>query len=302
MLQRILLFTSLLALLFTGSAVQRSPNVVHGLSNNFTIPTRTPTPKPPDPTSPPSNPDPTATTEAATNVPPTETAVSVQVTVAATPVGGFLPTAEPCADHPTVQGAGATNVRSGPGIDYATIGELLYLEVRPIIGRAADAKWWQILLGNGETGYVSNAIIISSGNISVIPIVPSPLINGVAPTPGTPWQPVIDSECTISPTWTSTPNPTPTTEVEPEPVLITEEPTVESVEIEETAVSSPEPITPTDTPQPISTAIPSTPEPIATAVPLDEVTPTSGSSSFLPIVGGILLAAGGLVAILRKRS
>ena len=175
-----------------------------------TIPTRTPTP-PPGPTSPPptpggggqdtptppgdSTPIPTSTTSGATVTP---------IQAADTPEGGYLPTAEAC-DSPTLQVFSGVNVRSGPGTSYDVIYLMVYLEVRPIIGRAAASRWWQISLPDDDRAWVADNVVIVSGNTNIVPIVEAPLLNGSTATPGVQWNPV-NPDCPFSAT--STPFPT----------------------------------------------------------------------------------------------
>ncbi|MCP5098022.1 MAG: hypothetical protein GY943_20940 [Chloroflexi bacterium] len=273
---------------------------VYSLTENFTIPTRTSTPLPATATSKPST-NPPPSTNPTETVPPlaTVTETAVPVIIAATPVGGFLPTAEACSNQPTIQALNLTRVRSGPGTSYEPIAELVFLEVRPIIGRAADAEWWLIVVTADQIGWVADAIISVQGNTSVIPVVDTPLLNGESPTPGPIWNPPLPTGCEAEPVWTSTPEPTevaptntpepptavPTNTGEPEPELIAEASPIPS--------DTPEPM-PTETPVPLE------PTPVPTAVPLD-IEPEPSSSSFLPILGGLLLVVGGAVAFMRRR-
>jgi hypothetical protein len=286
-----LLIVGLLSIFFTG------PNdapLVYSLTENLTIPSRTPTPKPvtatpiPPTNPPPSNQNPTATTEPPVITIATETAVSV--TLAASPEGGFLPTAETCSNHPTIQALNTTRVRSGPGVNYELVSELVFLEVRSIVGRAADIDWWQIALDGEQLGWVADSVISVQGNISVIPIVEPPWLNGAAPTPGTPWQPALPVGCDVQPIWTSTPTATAPPTATPVPP---------------TAVPSNTPVppttVPTDTPEPTEapTVVPTA---VPTAEPLDNESVSSGSSNLLLIVGGVLLLTGGAITFMRRRS
>lgn len=199
---------------------QMKSNKVLGMAN-FTVITRTSTPEPQPPTPiPPTatqssggggNPNPT-TAPTATDIPNTATPTLVPVTLVATPVGGFIPTAVSCSSSPTVQAKNTTRVRSGPGTDYDIIGQLVYLETRPIVGRAANATWWVIQFANNEIGWVSNAVVNVDGNTSGIPLVGAPPINGEEPTPEPLWEPTPNPDCPITPTATpsSTAKPTKT--------------------------------------------------------------------------------------------
>ena len=188
-----------------------------------TIPTRTPEPEatatnPPAPPGPPggeSTPEPTT---AATETTPQATATPVDL--AATPEGGYLPTAAPC-DLPTVQALSTVNVRQGPGQDYEIVGTLVYLQVQSITGRATNAPWWQITLPGDRIGWVADAAVAVQGNIAYVPPVSAPPLDGGTPTPGPVWNPTPDPTCPPVPTPTATatsapPSATPTT---PPPTL-----------------------------------------------------------------------------------
>jgi hypothetical protein len=198
---------------------------------NFTVITRTHTPVPVQPTSTRSddgggsNPTPP---------PPADTATPtlIPVTLAATQVGGFLPTAVACGFPPTVQAQNATFVRVGPGADYNIVGQLIYLETRPIIGRAADSEWWVILYANQQIGWVADAVVTVHGNTSGVPIVAPPEINGSTPTPGPLWNPTPNPACPVIPTATPTPTETATSATIEEPPATDTPPPPDGEEIE----------------------------------------------------------------------
>jgi hypothetical protein len=211
------------------------------------------------------------------------------VTLVATPEGGFLPTAVSCGFPPTLQAQDTTRIRTGPGADYEIIGRLTYLETRPIVGRAVDSEWWVIQLTEEQIGWVANAVVTVQGNISGVPVLAAPEINGNTPTPGPLWQPTPNPNCPVTPTITPAP---PTTAPE------TAVPTATAVPTE---TSKPSP-TATETPLPdpdatatatatsvvpqgaatreaeaeaeAGTAPTATPQP--TAVPLEETDPPTG--------------------------
>jgi len=265
---------------------------VYSLTENYTVPTRTPIPATKKPSSGggsgSSNPEATDTP-----IPAAATNTAVPVTLAATPIGGFVPTAEACGEQPTIQAINTTRVRFGPGIDYEVVGKLVYLEVRPIIGRVADINWWQIMLADNTIGWVSDEIVIVTGNISVLPIVAAPAFDGSTPTSAPPWNPTLEPGCDALPVWTSTPEPT----VPPTPVPPTHTSMPPTEEPEEAVVEE----------LPTETAVPTTappqptkiPTPIPTAAPLNIQTQTT-NTGFLPIAAAVLLAAGGLFAFLRR--
>lgn len=235
MIRRILIFTFFagLALTIIFNQPENTPPV-YGLPN-FTSISRTPTPAPtsppaPTPTKKPSNPQPTSP-PAATAVPSnTPTATRIPVTLAATPEGGYLPTADACGVPPTVQTRNTVNVRSGPGADYDIVGQMVYLEVRPIIGRAADAEWWVILFANETLGWVANNVVNVQGNISGLPIIGAEPVDGATVTPGAQWNPTRNPACpeipTNTPEATNTPPPlTSTATIEPEQMAAANTPT-----------------------------------------------------------------------------
>lgn len=259
-----------------------------------TIPTRTPTPSPPTATQPSGGggTNPTAThTPAAAVASPTSTLLPVNI--APTPVGGFLPTAVPCGSSPTIQTLGATNVRSGPGLQYDVIGELVYLEVRYIVGRAETAEWWLIQFNNGQLGWVSNDIVLVQGYTPIVPIVEAPPLNGSTPTPAALWNPTPFPSCTVTPV----PSNTPTAAAETAQVVAepTATPTSPPTEIPPTEVL------PTATPisQPTVVAVNPT-APTVTAVPT--AAPEQGGGSSVIFIGLAAVVAVGLgFFFLRRR-
>ena len=282
-------------------------SIVYSLTENFTVPTRTPVPQPTKKSSGggsgggSGSSQPTATH---TPIPATPTNTAVPVTIAATPEGGFVPTAEACSDQPTIQAVNTTRVRLGPGTDYEIVGELVYLEVRPVIGRAAETKWWQIVMADNTIGWVSDDIVVVEGNISVLPVVAAPVLDGVEPTSAPLWEPTVSPGCEVLAAWTSTPEPTipPTAEPTDTPVPPTEtsEPevevdeVVEEVETAEEVLPTETAVSPTSPPQPTAP-----PTPVPTAEPLDVQTQSS-NAGFLPIVAVGLLAVAGVFAFLRR--
>ena len=253
-----------------------------------TIPTRTPVPPP---TNPPGNgnPQPTATA-VLPSATPTET--PVPVTLAATPDGGFLPTAEPCNNMPTIQTRNNTNVRRGPGTDYKIVGRLLFSEIRPITGRAQNAPWWFIVLADGTTGFVLDDVVTVSGYTDIVPVVPAPELNGSTPTPGPEWNPTPNPNCTVTPTPLPTDTPVPTVTATPEPTNT--DTAVPEATVTDTAVPPTE--TPTLVAQPTRV---NTPTPLPAAVPLQE--PATGNSNWLLFGAGGLLIVGVAIFVIRRR-
>lgn len=207
-----------------------------------TIPTRTPTPDPHKPSPGPSataedpgnpQPAPTGTTETggpgaaptATQpgaVPPaaggtTTPGTGSQPGIVMPPVllGGTIQAnpgvAGSCSDTPYVRAVRRVIVYAGPGIDFGPIATLEQDEMRPIIGRAAFAQWWQILVDNQTVGWVNDSEVNEYGNTALVPIALPPAINGNTPTPGAPWNPTPLPLLTCVPTPTPTVTPTTTT-------------------------------------------------------------------------------------------
>ena len=282
---------------------RHSTPTVFSLPYNQTVPTRTPTGPPAPATEPPDNGGGTpGNTPTPANTPGTNaTATQLPVTLAATQEGIFIATAVPCAGQPTVQALNTTHVRGGPGTDYEIVSTLVYLEVRPIVGRAADAAWWLIELSTGERGWIADDVVDVRGYIAIVPIAVSPPIRlssgaSVSPTPGPTWNPTPLPTCTVTPTATSSPTATasPTTGA----ASPTTPPTETATE-EPTATLAPPTATITVEAQAIAAdAISNTPE--ATAAPLD-VEATTGASNLLPIAAIVLLAAGVAVLLVRRR-
>lgn len=239
-------------------------------------------------------------------------------TLAPTPEGGYLPTAAPCDDSPTIQAFNNLNVRLGPGIDYDIIDRVIFYEVRPIIGRSQYGQWWLIELADGRSGWVADAVGLVQGYIGNVPVVAAPPLNGQTPTPGAPWQPTPRPSCTVTPTYTPSPTvtasptppptatatavseatPTATTISEATPTLtVTPEATKNEAEaatrIASLAVSE-------DEPTPISEARPTAYPIQPTATPLEEEVPAR-TPNLLPIVGLVLVAGGIFAAIARRQ-
>jgi hypothetical protein len=260
---------------------------VWGLSARYTVPTRTPTPLPPTATPTSLGNNPPATNTPAPQTTPTSTLLPVKI--APTPVGGFLPTAVPCSGNPTIETLGATNVRSGPGLEYDVIGQLVYLEVRYIVGRAETAEWWLIQFNNGQFGWVADEIVLVQGYTPIVPIVEAPPLNGSTPTPAAKWNPTPIPFCTVTPVPSDTPTATATTlssAAVAETVLETATPTE----------PAPTEVRPTDTAIAQSTAVP--PQPTALAEVADP--PAEGGSGGIILLGIGLILVAGLVIFFRR--
>jgi len=112
-----------------------------------------------------------------------------------------------CDETPYVKAIKTVTVYAGPGYDYDEVAELGAEDMRPIIGRANDAPWWQILYDRETVGWVADAEVDEYGNTALVPLVAAPDIFGYTPTPGAIWNP------TPLPLLTCVPTPTPTATV-----------------------------------------------------------------------------------------
>ncbi len=172
-----------------------------------TVPTRTPTPGSGGggggtaPVNPPPGGGGGGSSEPNTPIPPTAVPTNTPIppTIPPTPVDGeLLPTA--CGDPLFVASRGPVNVRQGPGTNYALLGQLVFLEGRPIIGRAENAAWWLVLLADEREGWVANNTGTVYGYGTAAPLATPPPINGATPTPGPLFQPTPNTGCAVSPT------------------------------------------------------------------------------------------------------
>ena len=95
-------------------------------------------------------------------------------------------TSEPADLTPRVLAANsAVNLRAGPGVNFAILGVLAQGESLEIVGRNADASWWQVATDNGLQ-WISAGVTTATTAGDAIPIVPVPT---AAPTVAPPSQP-----------------------------------------------------------------------------------------------------------------
>ena len=301
--------------------VNAKPNASYAAQ---TIITRTPTSSPPtavppQPTSPPPPPPQataTATNTAVPTIPPT-----IKPTATRTPAIFLGVTAEPCGRPPTVWTISTANLRAGPGTGYEIVGNLRYNESRAILGRAKDTEWWLLPLTETETAWVANSAVTVQGDISGLPIVPAPPLDGATVTPAaTTWEPTPNSACptktvTVTPSATAVPTTetaTITSSATAVPVTKTATiapPTATTIVPAKTAVEADKAtITPAATIVTVETAVsanaaitPATAQP--TAAPLDDGSETEKTavSNFLLIGGGLLLLGGSLLLLLKRK-
>lgn len=150
-----------------------------GVSNTMIaayLPTATP---PPTPTPVPPTPTPLPPTATPTSDIPTATPTATVAPVTATPT---VPA------QPVAVAIGEVNVRSGPGLTYAVISDMVPGEAALLIGRNQGGDWWQIQREDGSTGWVLGQLVTTEGDTTSIPISaapPPPTATrvAVAPTP-----------------------------------------------------------------------------------------------------------------------
>jgi hypothetical protein len=195
------------------------------------------------------------------------------------------------------------NVRLGPGLDYEPIDSLVFLEVRPIIGRAEFATWWLIQLPNNITGWVADQAVQVQGYTGQIPIVVPPALEGATPTPGPLWEPTPNPVCTPLPTATAT------------VVIVEAQPTTLSVSNNTPTEAPPQPsptaepvqAPPSDTPAPSPEASATIAPTVDTGSPITQEPPDDGDdtaaspSSWILFIGIGLVAVGAVSWFLRNR-
>lgn len=229
MSKRVLVTISIITILLAVLTTAR-PRAIQAFDPSF--PTRTPTPGPGEPPvnptattggpGDPGNPGNPLPTETPPGSPGSGSPQPVQTGTAGAPGAGSpsgtaIPTvilggtirANPgglgeCSDTPYIRAKNRLIVYGGPGMDYGPVSTLEADEMRPIIGRAAYAQWWQIQVKTNLIGWVQDREVDEFGNTALVPSVAPPAINGATPTPGALWNP------TPLPLLTCVPTPTPT--------------------------------------------------------------------------------------------
>jgi uncharacterized protein YraI len=285
---------------------------VSGVSIQYqTIPTRTSRPPAPtkdnggddDDNDDDSKPPPIATEQATPTATPTATPLSV--TLVPTPDGGYLSAAEPCDANPTVQTLGQTNVRAGPGIGYDSVAMLVFLEVRPIIGRAEFSDWWLVELADGSSGWVFDQVVIVQGYTGYVPISEAPELegDGVPPTPGTSWDPTPNPVCTPPPSPTPTMTTEPTRTQLPSPTASAKsQPTLTPKETSSSTATTTSTPTATRTSEPeIETSMPSPSITPSSQVTAETINSDGFDTSWILFAGLGLVIIGGIGFLLQRR-
>jgi hypothetical protein len=221
-----------IAIILIGAGVSRM-SVPMAFAQDPTIPTRTPTPDPNG--SPPDNPPaPTASgneeSPPATNTPepgqdvnpppppagqatqtPDRSTSSGATAVPQSGASGVIRQGQeidgidPCEDAPYIQTLSRITVHAGPGLNYPVVSTLDREELRLITGRAEFTTWWQIQLRLNLFGWVLDEEVNEFGNTALVSIIDPPLLNGIAPTRGVPWEPTPVAFVPCLPTASPTP-------------------------------------------------------------------------------------------------
>lgn len=63
------------------------------------------------------------------------------------------------------------NVRSGPGTEYAVIGQIGRDETYQVVGRNASSSWWQICCLAGEAGWVASNLVRVDGPVDAVALI-----------------------------------------------------------------------------------------------------------------------------------
>lgn len=82
---------------------------------------------------------------------------------------------------PQIIAATGVNIRSGPGTNYAVLGQLSAGQSLPVVARNEAATWWQVPLPDGSFGWVSASVVKDNGPFKV-PVAQAPPL----PTPAEP--------------------------------------------------------------------------------------------------------------------
>ncbi len=74
------------------------------------------------------------------------------------------------------------NVRSGPGLIYPVVGQLLQGQTARVLGTAADGSW-VVINFNGQLGWLASYLLQLTGDLRTVPVVPAPPPPTPTPTP-----------------------------------------------------------------------------------------------------------------------
>lgn len=96
-----------------------------------------------------------------------------------------LPTATPEPDV-VAKATLIMNVRNGPGVTYAIVGSLDDDEEAQIIGKNEAGDWWEVDLGDGQSGWVYGQLVETSGDVGAVAVaanIPPPPAATATPQP-----------------------------------------------------------------------------------------------------------------------
>lgn len=112
-----------------------------------------------------------------TPVPPTDTPAPPTETptpeATATPTDTPAPTVEPTATaipQPQASTTSPINVRSGPSTAFPVVAQLQPGRPVDILASNADRTWWQVLLGNGDEGWVAATVVDVTGPVDGVAV------------------------------------------------------------------------------------------------------------------------------------
>jgi len=113
-----------------------------------------------------------------TGVPPLSTAGAVATPVVPSGIPTPTPVPPTSASTPAMLTplSVAVNCRYGPATTYLVLADLLPGHTVPILGTNSDRNWWQIQDPDNSSVncWVGNPVVITSGDIAAVPVVPIP--------------------------------------------------------------------------------------------------------------------------------
>lgn len=107
-------------------------------------------------------------------------------TTTPTPIGG--PTAMPTRTASLVpvlaEAIGEANLRTGPGLNFDTVGVLLAGNPIPVIGRSVRFPWYVVEWDDAPSGeaWVFDQLVFINGDITTVPVVEEPAAPTIDPT------------------------------------------------------------------------------------------------------------------------
>lgn len=109
-----------------------------------------------------------------------QTQTAARVTSTPEPISTPVPSSTPTGYHLIVQSQ-FQNVRSGPGLEYEVIGQVLQGSQLRVLGATADYSWLVIDF-RGQWGWLAAYLVETFGNRNLAPIVQPPATSTPAPT------------------------------------------------------------------------------------------------------------------------